>query len=131
VTDRNPYSAPAAAAPISVLPPRRWKVGVLLLVALQLLLAALDAPHTFALFRDGDINLVTVAPAVLASLALMVGGVLFSSRPGAALYAFGASALLGVLVLLQWRPALAATGLAIALVACFMSVRFARASAKA
>lgn len=131
MTTENPYSAPSAAAPRSAVPLARWKVGVLVLVGLQLLLALMDTPRVLSLFRSGDINFITAAPAALATVVFAVGGLVFVKRPGGARRFFAGSALLGIVVLLQWPTALAFTGLAISLVACFVGGLLSRGSAQA
>ena len=130
MTEHNPYSAPATTVRPPATAPLRWRLFVQVLVALQIILAALSIPQTLDLVRHGDISPLTAIAAALATLSLAVGGVL-SAKTHVALYFFGTTMLLGALVLLQWRPGVAFTGFVVTLVACAMSVYLSKPSAKA
>jgi hypothetical protein len=58
---------------------------------------------------------------------LIIGTCLLPARPAAAKIIFGASGIVGILVLTQWRPLVFVTCTLLAILACIVSVRRQRA----
>lgn len=103
---------------------------ILCLVAFQVLLAALYAPASLDQFRSGEISALTFLAWVLASLFLMLGGLVFLHTKRMSGYFFLASASLGALAYLQWRPAHVLAGLLVAVCAGLVSSVSSRRSAR-
>ena len=131
MNERNPYRAPAAEVVATEAFPGRWRLAVLVLVALQLLGALINLPPALDLVRHGDVAPLALLLAASATVLLTCGGIaLMLSRPRIAACLFGASAPMGGVVLLQWSSLIVVTGSVIALVACTMSIHASRFPAR-
>lgn len=116
VNEHNPYRAPdgSAGPNRSAASDTRWQLATALLVTLQTLLSAVYGYNSIELLRHGDISLVALLFAILATTLLIAGGVLVLLRSRAAVYLSVLSAACYALAMLQWYADLALTGMAIA-----------------
>ena len=130
MSDENPYQSPTAPVLLDNEFPRRWTVGLLFLVALQILLSALYLPTAFTLANEGDISPLTLLLFLFSVLTLLLGGITLLAKARIATYIFIASALIALLVLLSWRYNLVFTCVAIATISSLVSAKKARFGTK-
>ncbi|MBX9400577.1 hypothetical protein K4L06_04575 [Lysobacter sp. BMK333-48F3] len=134
MNDHNPYRAPAGPAGStrpagSAASDTRWQLATALLVTIQTLLSAVYGYNSIELLRHGDISLVALLFAVLATALLIAGGVLVLRRRRSAVYLSALSAACYALALLQWYADLALTGMAIATATAVVGFLIARPKA--
>ena len=87
------------------------------LVVLQTLVAALYTPTIWNQFRSGEMSAPVFMAFVSASVLLVAGAFLLSTRPRSSSYVFFSSALPGAIACMQWRPPFVLAGLLIAVCA--------------
>lgn len=104
---------------------------LLSLIAFQTLLAVIYASTMFSQLKLGEISGLTFLASALASVLLVVGGLLYVFRIRYASYLFFASAFFAAFVYWQWRPTFVFTGLAISVCAGLVSIAFQRRFASA
>jgi hypothetical protein len=123
MSHENPYKAPMSATQASApLPPGRWSIMLLSLIAFQTLVTILYATTMVSHLRHGEISLFTFAVSALASTLLAIGGFMYIYKSRYATYLFLSSALFAALTYLHWRPAFVFTGLIISVCACLVSI---------
>ena len=117
MNDPNPYRAPSGrvgSTRTGVASDVRWQAATAVLAALQSVLAAVYGYNSIELLRQGDISLVALLSAMLATALLIAGAALVWFRSRASVYLCVLSAAGYALALLQWYADLALTGMAIA-----------------
>ncbi len=103
---------------------------LLSLVAFQTMIAAVYATTLISHFRHGEINALTFLASVLASVLLLVGGLMYAKKNLYSAHLFFASALCAAFAYLQWHPTFLLTGLGISICAGLVAVVAQRRLAK-
>ncbi|HET6782223.1 MAG TPA: hypothetical protein VFH12_00145 [Pseudoxanthomonas sp.] len=131
MNQENPYEPPVSVVdPAAGTPPGRWKVMLLLVIAFQTLVVALYASTMFSHIRRGEISPLTFGVASIASVLLLLGGLMYSRKSRYAAPLFFISALCAAVAYFQWRVPFLVTGFVIAVCAGLVSVVAQRRPAK-
>lgn len=118
----DPYRAPIHS--VSGPPASRWPRYVVILSFVQVLSRVMDnAPSAIEMTRNGDLTPISLLALVLSCATTLIGAaMLLWRKPLSASTAYAISSLFAALVMAEWRPPLAFTGLGIALIGLLVGV---------
>ncbi|WP_148650341.1 hypothetical protein [Lysobacter capsici] len=118
----DPYRPPTHA--MSAPPASRWPRYLVILSFVQVLSCVMDnAPSAVEMTRNGDLRPVSLLAFVLSGALMLIGAaMLLWRKPLPASIAYAISSLFAALVMAEWRPPLAFTGLGIGLIGVLVGV---------